>query len=305
MRTCCFIFLAAKSSNFRSASPSSMGASTALRARAAPRRCILPSRPFSCPQGSEVIVAPINDMGGVIGIIYQGLIPVFADVDPETLNIDPASVRRSITPRTRAIVAVHLGGLAADMDALLAIGREAGIPVVEGCAQAFMCEYKGRLAGIMGTIASFSLNHFKHVDCGSGEMVLTDDDAMRDNAGESSFAANWSSALGVEPKLMESDRKDSRPEPYWICCGRGRRSACPAIEDAGSRKIIDPSKYRMRRCYAEMKHAARAECVLARRLSSVLDSFRREGPGRIFSNPFVPGNYAPRMAMVFGQAAAP
>lgn len=131
------------------------------------------------PPGSEVIVPPITDMGSLTGILYQGLVPVFPDVDPRTLNIDPASVRRSITKRTRAILVVHHGGLAADMDPLLAIGQEAGIPVVEDCAQALCSEYKGRLAGTMGVTAAFSLNHFKHIDCGSGGMVLTDDDGMR------------------------------------------------------------------------------------------------------------------------------
>ncbi|MBI3693921.1 MAG: DegT/DnrJ/EryC1/StrS family aminotransferase [Acidobacteria bacterium] len=127
------------------------------------------------PAGSEVIVPAITDMGSLTGLLYQGLVPVFADVDPDTLNIDPASVRRRITARTRAILAVHHSGLAADMDGLL----DLGIPVVEDCAQAYYCEYKGRLAGTMGAIASFSLNHFKHITCGSGGMVLTDDDQLR------------------------------------------------------------------------------------------------------------------------------
>lgn len=129
--------------------------------------------------GLEVILPAITDMGSLSGLLYQGLVPVFADVDPGTLNIDPESVRKLTTPKTGAIVAVHHAGLAADMDALLAIGRQAGIPVVEDCAQAYCCEYKGRLAGTMGAISSFSLNHFKHIECGSGGMVLTDDDDLR------------------------------------------------------------------------------------------------------------------------------
>jgi perosamine synthetase len=131
------------------------------------------------PPGSEVIVPPITDMGTLTGVLYQGLIPVFADVDPKTLNMDPVCVSRCITNRTRAILVVHHGGLAAHMDSLLDIAQQAGIPVVEDCAQALGCKYKGRLAGTMGVIAAFSLNHFKHIDCGSGGMVLTDDDGMR------------------------------------------------------------------------------------------------------------------------------
>jgi dTDP-4-amino-4,6-dideoxygalactose transaminase len=129
--------------------------------------------------GTEVITSAITDMGTLTGMLYQGLIPVFADVDPDTLNLDARSVRERLTDRTGAIVAVHHSGLAADIDALFAIGRERAIPVVEDCAQAYGVEYRGRLAGTFTEISSFSLNHFKHISCGSGGMILTDDDHLR------------------------------------------------------------------------------------------------------------------------------
>lgn len=129
------------------------------------------------PPGSEVIVPAITDMGSLTGLLYQGLVPVFADVEAGTLNIDPESVRGLIGPKTRAILAVHHAGLAADMDALHSAAG--GVPVVEDCAQAFLCNYKGQLAGTMSPIAAFSLNHFKHIECGSGGMILTDDDDLR------------------------------------------------------------------------------------------------------------------------------
>ncbi len=131
------------------------------------------------PPGSEVITSAITDMGTVTGMLYQGLVPVFADVDPEVLNLDPAAVRRCITERTRAIVVVHHSGLAADMDAFLDLGREFNLPIVEDCAQAYGTLYKGRRAGTMGVISAFSLNHFKHITCGSGGMILTDDERLR------------------------------------------------------------------------------------------------------------------------------
>jgi perosamine synthetase len=127
------------------------------------------------PPGSEVITSAITDMGTLTGILYQGLIPVFADVEPDTLNMSPRSVRDRITDRTRAIVAVHHSGLAADLKPLI----DTGLPVIEDCAQAYGCEYEGRLAGTLTPISSFSLNHFKHITCGSGGMVLTDDDRLR------------------------------------------------------------------------------------------------------------------------------
>lgn len=134
---------------------------------------------LQCPLGSEVITSAITDMGSLTGILYQGLVPVFADVEPDTLNMSPASVRERITDRTQAIVVVHHSGLAAHMDAFLQIGKETGLPIVEDCAQAYYCSYQGRLAGTMGGISAFSLNHFKHITCGSGGMVLTNDDQLR------------------------------------------------------------------------------------------------------------------------------
>jgi len=131
------------------------------------------------PPGSEIITPAITDMGSLTGLLYQGLVPVFADVDAQTLSLDPASVRARITSRTRAILVVHHSGLAAEMDALLALGREFNLAVVEDCAQAYGTTYHGRRAGTMGSISAFSLNHFKHITCGSGGMVLTDDDRLR------------------------------------------------------------------------------------------------------------------------------
>src|SRR5437667_1365244 len=119
------------------------------------------------PPGSEVITSTITDMGSLTGLLYQGLAPVFADVDAGTLNMDAASARRCITQRTRAILVVHHGGLAADMDAFLQLGREFNLPLVEDCAQAYGPVYKGKLAGPMGAISALSLNTFKHMACGS------------------------------------------------------------------------------------------------------------------------------------------
>jgi len=134
---------------------------------------------LALPAGSEVITSSITDMGSLTGVLYQGLVPVFADVDPGTLNMSAESVRSRITPRTSAILVVHHAGLAADMDEMLALGREFSIPVIEDCAQAYLCGYKGRLAGTMSEIATFSLNHFKHIECGSGGIVATSDDRIR------------------------------------------------------------------------------------------------------------------------------
>ncbi|HPN35702.1 MAG TPA: DegT/DnrJ/EryC1/StrS family aminotransferase [bacterium] len=129
--------------------------------------------------GTEVITSAITDMGTLTGILYQNLIPVFADIDPLTYNLTAESIEQRITPRTGAIVVVHHAGLAADMDKIMALGEKYHLPIIEDCAQAYLCGYQGRWVGTMGAINAFSLNHFKHITCGSGGMVLTNDEKKR------------------------------------------------------------------------------------------------------------------------------
>ncbi len=125
--------------------------------------------------GDEVIVPAITDMGSVIGILYQQGVPVFADLDPHTYNLDPADVRRRLTPRTRAIMAVHLAGNPCDMAALVALAREHRIAVIEDCAQAWGARWQDEPVGLRGDIACYSFNEFKHVSCGDGGIVATND----------------------------------------------------------------------------------------------------------------------------------
>ena len=96
-------------------------------------------------EGDEVIVPPITDMGTVIGILYQNAIPIFADVEPHTYNLDPASVEKKISDKTKVILVVHLAGNPADMDAIMDIARRHNLYVVEDCAQSWYSYYRGGL----------------------------------------------------------------------------------------------------------------------------------------------------------------
>lgn len=125
--------------------------------------------------GDEVITSPITDMGSVIGILYQNAIPVFADLDPHTYNMDPKSIEKCITPKTKAIVVVHLAGNAADMDEIMEIAHRYNLKVIEDCAQSYECFYKGRRVGTIGDIGCFSLNDFKHISAGDGGMIIMND----------------------------------------------------------------------------------------------------------------------------------
>ncbi|HEY3935877.1 MAG TPA: DegT/DnrJ/EryC1/StrS family aminotransferase [Bryobacteraceae bacterium] len=125
--------------------------------------------------GDEIITSSITDMGALAPILYQGAIPVFAEVDPETLNLTADAIEPWISPRTRAIIVTHLFGNPCDLGPILDLARARGIPVIEDCAQAFLASYQGRLTGTLGTMGCFSLQQGKHMTCGEGGLVITDD----------------------------------------------------------------------------------------------------------------------------------
>lgn len=125
--------------------------------------------------GDEVITTPYTMSATATAIVCYGGVPVFADIDPETFCLDPARVAEKITPRTRAIIAVHLLGHPADMDGLLAIARKHELVVIEDAAQVPGGVYKGRPVGSLGDITVFSLNYHKHIHTGEGGIVTTDD----------------------------------------------------------------------------------------------------------------------------------
>jgi dTDP-4-amino-4,6-dideoxygalactose transaminase len=126
--------------------------------------------------GDEIITTPMTDMGTIIGILYQNALPIFADVEAGGYHLDPDSVRAQITPRTKAIIVVHLWGMSAQMDEFLAIGEQHGIAIIEDCAQAYLTTYRGRLAGTMGEMACFSMQQSKHITCGDGGITITNNE---------------------------------------------------------------------------------------------------------------------------------
>ena len=123
--------------------------------------------------GDEVITAPITDMGSVIPIVAQNAIPVFADVDPDTYNITAENIEKVITPRTKAILVVHLAGQSCVMEPILELAKKHNLYVIEDCAQSYLSTCNGKLVGTMGDIGCFSLNDFKHISCGDGGFVIS------------------------------------------------------------------------------------------------------------------------------------
>jgi perosamine synthetase len=147
--------------------------------------------------GDEVILPSLTFVATANAVAYTGAKPVFADSEPYTWNIDPEAVARLITPRTRAIIAVHLYGHPADMDPLRALADQNGLTIIEDAAEAHGARYKGRRVGSLGGVAIFSFFGNKIITTGEGGMVLTDDDAL------------------AERCLFLENQARHKENPYW------------------------------------------------------------------------------------------
>jgi dTDP-4-amino-4,6-dideoxygalactose transaminase len=172
--------------------------------------------------GDEVITVPMTFVATSWAVSYTGATPVYVDVDPMTYTMDPAQVEKRITPRTKAILPVHLYGQPADLEPLLDIGKRHGIPVVEDAAQSHGAEYQGRKAGTLGQSGCFSFYPGKNLGAaGEAGAIVTNDDglaarfrALRDHAQEKRYHHNelgfnyrmdglQGAVLGVKMKYLE------------------------------------------------------------------------------------------------------
>ncbi len=132
--------------------------------------------------GDEVILPPYTFIASASSILQCNAIPIFSDIDYETMTLDPSKVEEKITSRTKAIMPVHLYGHPADMDPLIEIARRHGILVIEDCAQAHSAEYKGRLVGTLGDAGCFSFQISKNMMTAEGGMIITNRDDIAERA---------------------------------------------------------------------------------------------------------------------------
>lgn len=123
--------------------------------------------------GDEIIVPAYTYVASATAILQNNLIPIFADIDPDTYNMDPVKVEEAITDRTRAIMVVHFGGQPADMDRIMKIARKHRLVVIEDAAHAHTCEWRGRKAGSIGLFGSFSFQASKNMTAGEGGIICT------------------------------------------------------------------------------------------------------------------------------------
>src|SRR5260370_1992554 len=168
---------------------------------------VLALRACGVRAGDEVILPPFTFVATGSAVSALGAVPVFADIHPNTYNINPAELERRTTSRTRAIVAVHLYGLAADMDPIMAFARAKKLPVIEDAAQAIGAAYKGRRTRALGDIASFSFYPTENLGaCGDAGMVVTNSQELaarvriRRNHGQ------------TEKDVRNEARSDNRPD---------------------------------------------------------------------------------------------
>ncbi len=137
---------------------------------------------FGVGPGDEVIVPPLTFFSTVTSVVHAGAVPIFADIDSESFCLDPEDVKRRITPRTKAIIPVHLFGNAADMDGLRAVAHEHGLKILEDCAQAHGTEYRGQKVGSFGEAGIFSFYATKAMTTGEGGIVTTNDEQIYEYA---------------------------------------------------------------------------------------------------------------------------
>jgi perosamine synthetase len=131
---------------------------------------------YGVGRGDEIIVPSLTFVATIQAIIQTGAVPVFCDIDENTLNLDIRDVEKRITPRTKAILPVHYGGLACDMDELTSLAAEKNLLLIEDAAHAFGSKYKGRFIGTFGNATCFSFDPIKNITCGEGGAVCTEND---------------------------------------------------------------------------------------------------------------------------------
>jgi dTDP-4-amino-4,6-dideoxygalactose transaminase len=167
----------AKVRTFEEAVAAQSGAAHALAVNAGTSALYLALTGVGVGPGDEVIVPGFTFVATISAVVYAQALPVLAEIDA-TFNLDPVDVEARITPRTRAIVAVHMLGAAARIEELRDVARRHGLALIEDAAQAFGGTLRGRWLGTFGDIGAYSFNEYKTITCGDGGMVVTDDEEL-------------------------------------------------------------------------------------------------------------------------------
>jgi len=159
-------------------------------------------------EGAEVITTPMTFISTNHAILYNNGIPVFVDIEPDTLNINPKEIKKQITSKTKAILVVHYGGHACDMDPILEMARERKIYVIEDAAHGCGGEYKGQKLGSLGDLGCFSFHAVKNMSTGEGGMITTDDPEFYGRL----LKLRW---MGISKDTWSREEKDKKYSWYY------------------------------------------------------------------------------------------
>jgi perosamine synthetase len=140
--------------------------------------------------GDEVVVPAFTFVATALSVLHQNAIPVFVDIEPQTWGMDPKLLEAAITPRTKAIMPVHIHGTPCDFDAIRTVAAHHGIPVIEDACQAAGSEYRGKKVGSLGHMAAFSLQSSKNLACGEGGLFVTSDPELLERTSARAMAAS-------------------------------------------------------------------------------------------------------------------
>lgn len=157
--------------------------------------------------GDEVISPALTVIMDTLVTLHQNAVPIYADINPDTFNIDPEDIRRKVTKRTKAIITVSLYGLPADIDPIMEIAKEHNLTVIEDSAQCVLGRYKGRIAGTVGDMGCFSFERSKHLAIGEGGMVITRDERLAERVRK--FGG-----IGYKNLRAEEGRMQSTPSTF-------------------------------------------------------------------------------------------
>ena len=181
--------------------------------------------------GDEVVVPGYTFISTASAVVEANAVPVFADIDPHTFNIDPGEIERAITPRTKAIIPVHFAGQPADMDAILAIARRHGLVVIEDAAHAHGARYRDRPAGSLGDMASFSFQSSKNLTAGEGGIITTNDDRLSDACRSMSNCGRVPGGLWYEHHVVSGNYRLGEFQGAVLNCGLDRLEAQTVTRD--------------------------------------------------------------------------
>ena len=185
----------------------------------------------------EVIVPPYTFVSTASAVIEANAVPVFADIDLHTFNLDPSAVEAAITPRTKAIIPVHFAGQPADMDAFGAIGCQRGITIIEDAAHAHGASYRGRAAGSLAHMGSFSFQSSKNLTSGEGGIITTNDDGLADRCRSIQNCGRVPDGLWYEHHVVSGNYRLGEFQGAVLNCGLERLEEQTRTRDANGRRL--------------------------------------------------------------------